>query len=353
MKVSPIVTASSNPQHTPTQDAQDKRAKAMAAFMGGPASGVVGSQNAVAVEELGALQTPSSKAPDRQETTSEVQTQDTGAVVEPTAQSPQTPPAKDPELSRQFAQLARQEKQLRAKAVQQDQALKAREAALVQREEALAKVNQFDPTKYVERERLRAETLDVLAEEQISYDELTQRALNHQPMSPQVKSYLQKLELEVKALKQANESSQKTYTEGQKQAYDAAVVQIKRDVKHLVTSDPAFETIKATNSHQDVVDLITQTYEKDGILLTNEEAAKEVEDYLVEEAMKLTQIEKIKSRMVANAKAAVPAPEAQKQAPATLNQAQTPAKTLTNAIGTQRKMTTRERAIARFNGEKF
>lgn len=109
--------------------------------------------------------------------------------------------------------------------------------------------------------------------------------------------------------------------------------------------DPYFETIKQTNSVSDVVDLITATYEKDGILLSVEEAAKEVEDYLVDEAMKLTRIGKIKQRLAASTTAKV----SQEQTPAPKKQTQM--KTLTNAASTTRQLSAKERAILAFRGE--
>ncbi len=72
----------------------------------------------------------------------------------------------------------------------------------------------------------------------------------------------------------------------------------------MVNSDPQFETIKATESVQDVVELIESTFHEGldddhpkGTVLTVEEAAQIVEDYLADEAEKLARLSKIQKRL--------------------------------------------------------
>src|ERR1019366_8155992 len=248
--------------------------------------------NNVSVEELGAIKSqaqPSDKTPD--------------------SEAPQSPEAadsekakEDPALTRQFEQLARQERALRAKAQQQDQALKAREAALVAREQALTQAPAFDPKNYIERSRLQQDALGTLeAEGLATYDDIAQRAISRQPIDPQLQQTINSLKAQINELKAANETSQKSYPEQQQASYKAAVKQIGMDAAQLVKSDPvAYEAITKTGTVREVVKLIEYTYNKDGVLMTVEEAAQEVENYLVEENYGMaTKIDKIKKRIAA------------------------------------------------------
>jgi hypothetical protein len=290
----------------------------------------VSNPNQVSVEELSAIKTPAQPT--------EVRDNDAKEEVE-------APAPKDPEAEKRFQQLARQERQLRAKIQQANIQFKQREADLKAREAALQQPTAPDLSKYIPRERLQTDPLSVLEEAQVSWDELSQQVVNRQPTDPRVMNTIQQLKAQIAELKQANEKSAVTYQEQQQQQYQAAVKQIKADVHQLVQTDPEFETVKAMNATKDVVELIEKTYAKDGVVLSVEEATKAVEDYLVEEAMKVTQLDKIKKRMAAS-NASKPKPEEKTQP---IQQTQQ-MKTLTNATSGAKKISARERAIARANG---
>lgn len=350
MKVTPVTP--SNPQ-APTQVeaplASDRasKARAIAAFNQAQTAPVQ-NPSQVSPEEMTAI---SSQNPIEDET-QELVTEDT-EVLDESAKAPETEETKqDPALSRQFAQLARQERALRAKVQQQEQAWKAKEAALTAREAEIASKSSQYESGWVKQDRIKQDALTVLAEAGVSYDELTQQIINQQPRDPRVDATINELKAQIQELKAANETSQKSSQDQQQQAYQAAVRQIETEARNLVKSDPNFESIKATNSVKDVVELITETYNKDGILLTVEEAAQQVEDYLTEEAYKLASLSKIQKRMQANASKQPTNATAQKTQPQTPKQPQ-PMKTLTNATASTRQLSAKERAILAFKGEKF
>lgn len=364
MKVVPTSPAA---QPTGQSQAQSSRDRAISAFMQGGGQQPVQNQNAIAPEEMGALQQnrierKEEDEDDHKEETPEVvemaaETPET-PQVEPTAEEPKESEVKDPALSRQFAQLARQERAMRAKAQQQEQVLAQREAALKAREAELAAKDQEYRSGYISKQQLKQNALAVLEAEGITYDDITQQALNPQTIHPMVQQTIETLKAEIAELKKASETAQKSQTEAQENQYKAAIKQIETKVSNLVNKDPAFETIKATNSIKDVVDLIEQTYKEDGILLTEEEAAQQVEDYLVEEAMKLAKLQKIQKRLQPAPASTTPAEvkaAAQTLAAHAKQAKQTqPMKTLTNASSVPaRQMTARERAIAAFKGEKM
>lgn len=351
MKVIPV----GSPADIKVAAGPDMKARAVAAFKAAEAAPQASShsaqldQNNISPEDMSAItptlvdKTTSDEETVQAQTDSEIHTEETPKVEKP---------QQDPALSRQFAQLAKQEKALRAKAQQQEQQYKVREADLKAKEAALSAKPQVDTNDYISKAQLKQETITKLIEAGVPldqfYEELTQQMLNQQQLDPRLKATINKLEAKIQQLEEQSENSQKSYADNQAAAYKSAVKQIEQDAKALVKHDPNFETIRATNSVRDVVDLITQTYDKDGVLLTVEEAAQEVENYLTEEAMKLTRIGKIKSRLAqVNASQAKTTQKTQ----ASPKQTQSTMKTLTNAASSSRPLTARERAMLAFKGE--
>lgn len=271
--------------------------------------------------------------------------------------SEETPPqeatkAKEEPLSAQYAQLARKEKALRAEM----QKLKAeREAFRRDQETAKAKdtTPHVDQSQFVPKERLTKETLAVLSELGISYDQLTQMALNApSPETQAFQAHIAKLESKITELEQKTANTQKTFEDRDQENYQQAVSEIRRGVRQIVNTNADFETIKASGQHgvDEVVKLIETTFREGldedhpkGTLLSEEEACRMVEEELLEEVIKYAKLNKIQQRM----KAAAPT-----QAPATPKQEtkQTP-KTLTNTISTPRQLSAKERAILAFKGE--
>lgn len=271
---------------------------------------------------------------------------DSASVETPAA----TPAPKEDPLSPRFAQLARQERALRAKVQAQEAAIKAKEDAFAAREAALkAKESEYQ-SDYIPKSRFKQDPLTVLTEQGLTYDDLTQAILGTQTQQdPRILAEIDRLKAEIKETKDYQAKAKEEYAQNQKQAYNQAVNQIRNDAKQLVATDPSFETIRETKSVNDVVDLITKTFNEDGILLTVEEAANEVETYLVDNAIKLAQIKKIQARMAEAAKKADTAAPTQSQ-PAQ-KQSQPQMKTLTNAVNASKSLSARERAIAAFKGE--
>lgn len=331
-KDGPTIAALPGAQTQTQQNARERAiAKLTAAATPIPADMPVQNPSNISVEELGAIksrQNYKEEAPAKQEET---------IVEEPKA-------AKEETLSSQYAILARQQKALR----QRDQQLKAREAAIKAQEDAarLPQKPLFDESKYVQKDRITQDPFAVLNELGLSYDQLTDLALNApKPEQIAINNELKALREEMKLLRGENESTKKSFEEQQTQAYTQAVQQIRNEAKLLVNNNPNFETIKETSSINDVVELIEQTFKQDGILLTVEEAAQQVEDYLVEEAMKITKIKKIQQRLMPKA---TPVAEAQKT---TDQPKQQQMKTLTNSVGSSRQLSARERALLAFENK--
>jgi hypothetical protein len=343
MKISPVsgpskVGADLNQS---TQAAQDARARAIAVLTGGTAKGVTQAAQ-VETQHVPAQQNTSvSEAP-------KGQSEKTEASPSQAEVPAAAPPAKTEEpISSQYAVLARKEKAYRAKVQAQDAAFKAKEAALAEREAKLAAKDSSYETDFIPKSKLTEDTIQTLLDAGISYDKITEMALQQSsPMDPQVRALINELRNEIKTLKADTEGTKKSITEGQEQSYKQAVHQIKLDVTDLVKEGNDFEAIRETDSVQDVVDLIEKTYAEDKVLLTPEAAAKMVEEELVERISKYAKLSKIQQKFQPKSNTA---PESSVQTSGE-KQPQTP-KTLTNGLTNTRQLSARERAILAFEGK--
>lgn len=248
-------------------------------------------------------------------------------------------------LSTQYAILARKEKQLRARVQQQEQAIKAREAALLAREDALkAKDSEYE-SKYVPKDRITKDPLTVLSELGLSSEQITQLALNAPSQEALAhKAEIESLRAEIRSLVEKQDGVSKSLEERDNQAEQQVINQMTLEAQQLVATDPEFETIKATGNVKEVVKLIQKVFKEDGIILSVEEAAKEVEDALVDRAITYAKLSKIQKRLGTQAQ---PAAQATTESP---KQSQ-PVKTLTNNISASRPLSARQRAIMAFEGK--
>jgi hypothetical protein len=201
---------------------------------------------------------------------------------------------------------------------------------------------------YIAKTRFNEDPLGALQDAGISYEKLTELLLqNPNSNDPTIRA----LRSEINALKQSQETASKQAEEQNTVKYQAAVKQIDNEVKMLIDRDANFETIKQSGMADAVTQLIVDTFEAEGYVMDVLEAAKEVENHLVEEAYKLAQLSKVQSRL----KPATPepiAPPAQKQS----QSPQVTTKTLTNAVTQEAPKRSsdkerRERALAAFYGK--
>ena len=297
-------------------------------------------QNAISPEDMSAIKAPSQRQEDVVEAS---------APEESHVEASRVEPKQDPEAIRQFEHLKRQERQARLRAQEADKKLKQYEEQLKSRDAQLAAKDAQYSRGYYTADQIKNDYMRVLAEAGVSPDAAIQQLLNQQPEDPRMQAKLGALEAQIAKLNASLESNEKSYNEQQAQSYDAAVKQISSDVYSLVRQDPGqYEAIRTARAQKDVVDLIEQTFKQDGHLLSVEEAAAEVENYLVDEAMKFTRLEKIQKKLQENqaasrSKQAATASASQKQ--------QQPMKTLTNATGSSRQLSARDRALLAFKGE--
>lgn len=353
MNIVPKAAAAAAIPPTPTSNQSSATARAIAAF--NAATAAASSQNptgianasAVSPEEMGAIHSGVQKEEEEQVVAIPAEGQNDSNEPEATEEKAEAAaPQEEAPLSAQYAAMARKEKALRTKMQEFNREREEfnRQKALV----AAPAASTFDESKYIARDRLKSDTLAVLAEEGVSYDELTQAILNQgqYQQDPQTKATIAKLEARIAAQEEAVRRAETQYAEQQTAQYKQAVNEIRENATNLVRNDPAYEIIRETGSVNDVVELIEETWKQDGVLLTVEDAAREVEEYLEKEALKISRIKKLQDRLKPTV-----APAKQTQAtPAAPKQQQT-MKTLTNSVGASRPLTAKERAILAFKGE--
>jgi hypothetical protein len=341
-----IESIQSNGQPAAPDPATAARERAIAKLM----EGAPMEQTRVAPENISAVSPPPVVSDPMAAEAAAVKAQESASKEEgdPAAVStdkvePSQEATKEEPLSSQYAQLARREKAIRAQMLelkrQREEFQKERQTA----EQPAATSAAPDLSKYVSKEELAKDPWTHLNDAGVSYDALTQQALNQPaPELLELRKANAVLMAKVEKLEESHQQARKEAENQQAQAYQQAVAQIEADVRTLVDTDASFELVKATNSQKDVVKLITDTFKAEKRLMTVEEASKEVEEYLLEALIPIAKSGKIQQKLKP---AAPPAP---KQEPPKQPQ---PTKTLTNAIGSQRPLTARERAIAAMNGE--
>lgn len=259
---------------------------------------------------------------------------DTNAGLQGSAPQTEAPALEkvDP-LSPKFAILAKREKLLRSR----EEQIKAKEDAFKAKEAEYS-------SAYIPKSRLKSEALAVLSEAGISYDEITQQLLS-QP-GAQIDPALQDLQAKNAALEKRLEEISGRMDEGQTNAYKAAVNQLRADVKTSLAGNAEYELVTGLGQEERVVQLIEQTFKDEQRMMTIEEAAKEIEDYLLEEADKVVSIGKVKARFTPQAPAE--ANPAQKQQS---HMQQQPMRTLTNSVGASKPLSPRDRAILAMQGK--
>lgn len=331
----------------------------------------ISSRNAV-VEKLNAMMNASTPTPNQPMRSVE----DLGSVsthrTAPTEQAPQidqvkeeqkapndSAEVKDRPLSSEYAKLAQRDRAIRFKAnelKQQELSLKAKEAEMVKAYEA-----KLIEAEKVFKQRLASDPFGMLNETGLTYDQLTEAALRNPGKSPE-EINIAKLREEIKAEMRAEiESTRKSIDESisrkEQEGIDTAVKQMTQDMRDLAREDGSYEAIRATKSEGLVAELIKRAYLQDGVTIPLERAARMIEDELTNKIYKqANSINKIKSKLQPAPSASGPDAAIQKQQDLNKPAGQQPQpalKTLTNAIGTSRPQTARERAIARFKGDSF
>lgn len=210
-------------------------------------------------------------------------------------------------LSPQLTALARKE----AKVRQQEQALKAERDAFAAEKAEVEKLKEL-------KAKLANKDYSALDSLGVTYQGWTDALLKtEETRSPQDEA-IESLRTELSQIKE----DQKKQVD---RLYQATIGEYKNEISKLVTSNPDFSTIKEQNAQDHVLQHIIDTFEQDGETLSVEQASKEVEEALLEDALAALKLSKVKSKI------ATPTTEKKPLPPPTVK---TASKTITNRVAT-------------------
>lgn len=215
---------------------------------------------------------------DRSENVKQPDTTEAAVPAEPAA------PEESVTLSPQISALARKE-----------QAQRQRERALMQREKAL-EARLADAEKYQQlKTKVAAKDYSAAEELGLTHEQYTQYVLEKQAGEDPVEQRYRKVESELEQLKKNQE-------EQTVQEYQANQGLWKQEIAKVVDGNEEFSTIKELGAHAAVLKHINDSFDEDGVELTAEQAAKEIEEALFARAEKLASVSKIKKKFEAEPK---------------------------------------------------
>ena len=204
-------------------------------------------------------------------------------------------PEKSDDFSRKFAALSRREKEIRAKEVEYDKRI----AELEERLGSFGKKPEPEPELPIEY-RLKKDPLRALEDMGLSYDKLTELALNDGKLTPEMQMRLMREELEGDYKKKfedlENRLLEKEKSDEQRR-YDDIQRGFQNEIEDFVESNAdKYELIQANEANDIIYDVIEEHYNDTGRILDIEEAAEAVENYLEEEAEKIFRLGKFRSK---------------------------------------------------------
>lgn len=185
-------------------------------------------------------------------------------------------PEESVRISGQASAILRKEQAVR----QREEALKAQEKVLA---EKLALAEQYTQLK----EKLTAKDYSEAEKLGMTYEDYTSYKLNSTNEPDPLQEKVLALEAKVEAFeKKAEESSAIQYEE--------TIAEYKKEIGRLVADRPEFSSIKELKKEDAVLQLILDTFEEDGEELSIDEAARFVEEKLVEYGRAFTALPKLK-----------------------------------------------------------
>lgn len=211
------------------------------------------------------------------------------ATAEVEAQPEPQVSAQEERFAAKFAALSRKEKAVRQREAQLQQQMQDLEAKLKAFESQQSEVQNYKSLP----DRLKKEPFKVLQEQGLTFEQLAEMVLNDgKPTQEMILS-----EYEKKVMSKVQELEQKLAekeVKEQEERYNAAINQFQGQLVDFINETPDYELIRANDSADLVYNVIEEHFNETGEILSNKEACDAVEEYLLEEAKKLVDREKVK-----------------------------------------------------------
>lgn len=206
-----------------------------------------------------------------------------------------------------FAALSRKEKEVKA----QEMSIKAERAEVARlRAEIDAQRAEIEKEKGSWKSKLKENPFEALKEEGLSYESLTEMALNdgNPTVEMQMKRFREELESkfskeleQVKATLEAKDTEAEERQKQEAQAhYDRAVSEFKEQLRTRISGDDNFELINSYGQHDLVYEVMEAYFEHHNKTMDPIEAAKAVEQELEQEAQKVLKAKKFQPKAAAN-----------------------------------------------------
>jgi len=224
-----------------------------------------------------------------------------GAAEAESQTAPEAQPesnSQDLDFSRKFSALSRKEKQLRERESEW-------EAKMAEMEQKLAtyESQKEEPAPELPLEfRLKKNPLETLSEMGLSYDKLTELALNDGKLTSDMQMQLMRDELQTNFMSKIEKLESKLADKEKQEEearYQDVVTGFNNEIKQFISQNPEnYELISSTDdAHELIYDVIERHYNDTNEVLDIKDAATAVESYLEEEAKKYIKLKKISSLM--------------------------------------------------------
>lgn len=170
-----------------------------------------------------------------------------------------------------------------------EQAQRAKEKAFAEKERSFGEKMSDAEKFHALKKRLSDKDYSALDELGISYEEYVKHEINKE-------SSKDPAALKVKELEERLEALQKAQEEKEVSDYETNQSLWKQEIKKTVDENPEFSTIKDLDAYDIVLQHVNDSFEEDGVELSVDQAAKEIEEALVAKAEKFASVTKIKNK---------------------------------------------------------
>lgn len=213
--------------------------------------------------------------------------------VEAPQEESQQENAQNDKFAEKFAALSRKEKEIRARQAEIDAKYSEYEAWKKEQEEL---ANQKEPEIPLEY-RLRKNPIETLAEMGLSYEKLTEIALNDGKLDTLDQMDLMRQDIDSKWAKKFEELENK-FIEKEKAEeearYEKEIQNFNKELTNFVNENSEYELIRANDAVDLVYNLIESHYAENQQILSTKDACDAVEAHLEGEIKKLAETNKLK-----------------------------------------------------------
>ncbi len=188
-------------------------------------------------------------------------------------------------LAAKYAEAARRNQALRAKQREIKAPLLEKDSEIEKMKTEIERLKKYEDTQ---------DPMELLKLKGLSYEDIIERNLN--PEAVDSKEEIRKIREELESYKKANEEKEKSFLEKQNEEVKTGYL---NHIKKFTESSPEkYELINTLGHHKDVYEVIEETYTKTGKIISDEEAADLVEQYLEKEILdKYAKINKLKNKI--------------------------------------------------------